>query len=254
MSTTNWWKSFYEDTPFELYLARTNQAEVEATIAFLNDKLQLSPGATIFDQCCGLGGMSIPLARLGYRLVGVDLCEKYIAMAQSEAKAAQLPAEFHVADAFAFVPDAQLDAAFNWYTSFGYSAEDGENVKMLQRAFEAIKPGAWFALDFLNMPMILKSFKETMQTTLHSPDGDIIQRRDCAIDKERGTMEQRWTWTMPDGKQLHQSSTLRAYLPSEVAKLFEQAGFEQVQLFGGINGEPLSEDSGRCIILGRKPL
>ncbi len=60
-----WWQSFYEDTPFELYLARTDAAELEETIAFLRDKLKLVAGATIFDQCCGLGGMSIPLAKLG---------------------------------------------------------------------------------------------------------------------------------------------------------------------------------------------
>src|SRR5208283_3335752 len=98
-------------------MARTDQADLDATIAFLTDKLQLKAGATIFDQCCGLGGMSIPLAKLGFRMVGVDLCHKYIAMAQAEAAAAKLQAEFAVGDAFVFVPGRACDAALNWYTS-----------------------------------------------------------------------------------------------------------------------------------------
>jgi SAM-dependent methyltransferase len=249
-----WWKSFYEDTPFELYLARNDQAELAASIAFLTDKLQLKAGDVIFDQCCGPAGMSIPLAKLGFSLIGVDLCEKYIAMAKAEAEAGGISASFSVGDAFAFLPPVPCDAVFNWYTSFGYSEDDRQNIKMVARAFEALKPGGWFALDFLNMPMILTAFKTTMTTKLHSPTGDIVQARRCTLDLHRGLMEQNWTWTMPGGKQLKQNSTLRAYMPCDLVKMFAEVGFEEVQLFGNIDGQPLTSESGRCIVLGRRPL
>ena len=77
-----WWQSFYDDTPFELYMVRSNEAELEESIAFLREKLHLTTGATIFDQCCGFGAMSIPLAERGFRMFGADLCKKYIAMAK----------------------------------------------------------------------------------------------------------------------------------------------------------------------------
>jgi len=249
-----WWQSFYEDTPFELYLARTDAAELEETIAFLRDKLKLVAGATIFDQCCGLGGMSIPLAKLGFRIIGADLCAKYIGMAKAEAAAQKLWAEFHEADAFEFLPDVACDAAFNWYTSFGYAEEDSQNLKMIARAFEALKPGGRFALDFLNMPMIMASFKEEMSTVLKSASGDIIQTRHCTHDLVRGTMDQDWTWTTPDGKVLTQKSTLRAYMPVDLLRLFSQAGFTETQLFGGCDSSPVTAESGRCIVIGRKPL
>lgn len=249
-----WWQSFYEDTPFELYLKRSDPVEVAATIAFLRDKLQVSPGARLFDQCCGLGGMSIPLAEAGFAIVAVDLCRKYIDMARAAVAVNKaLKAEFHQGDAFAFEPGT-VDGAFNWYTSFGYSEDDDTNALMISRAFAALKPGARFALDFLNMPMIMQSFKKTMACTLDGDGGPILQERECAMDVEKGTMVQNWTWTLPDGKTLHQSSTLRAYMPCDLVKMFKQCGFTDVELFGDIHGGHLTVDSGRCIIVGRKPL
>ncbi|MFA6211729.1 MAG: methyltransferase domain-containing protein [Candidatus Obscuribacterales bacterium] len=252
-----WWQSFYDDTPFELYMVRSNQAEMEESIAFLREKLHLTAGATIFDQCCGFGAMSIPLAERGFRMFGADLCKKYIAMAKAAAKTAGKKAKvkptFTVADAFDFVPRLECDAAFNWYTSFGYADEDEQNMKMVARAFAALKSGGYYALDFLNMPMIMQGFKSSMSTTLHSPQGDIVQTRQCTFDLYKGKMDQHWTWAMPDGKQLTQNSTLRAYMPCDLVSMFKQVGFVDVQLYGGTDGSPLTADSGRCIVVARKP-
>lgn len=250
--SSNWWESFYEDTPFELYLARQNQAEVDDTIKFLTEKLGLKPGARIFDQCCGLGSMSIPLALAGFTLVGVDLCGKYIRAAKTEATQKGIAtASFFQDDACSFVPSESCDAAFNWYTSFGYYEEDAENRKMLERAFEALKPGARFALDFANFQFITADFQPTMKSSLDSPDGKIAIGRECTL--EGGLMKQRWTFTMPDGKELVQHSTLRAYMPADIERLFAEAGFVNIDAYGNIDGELLDNDSTRCIVVGQRP-
>ena len=40
-TNNNWWKAFYDDTPFEGYLERHDPAELKETIAFLTEKLSL---------------------------------------------------------------------------------------------------------------------------------------------------------------------------------------------------------------------
>ncbi len=254
----NWWQSFYEDVPFHLYLERHDAAEMALTLRFLTERLHLQTGARLFDQCCGMGSLSIPLAERGFTVVGVDLCESFIARARATvasgiANGAKLP-EFFVGDAFQFVPGAPCDGAFNWYTSFGYSADDDENLKMIQRAFESLKPGCWFALDFPNVPMILHHFKERMEHRLNTPDGEIVIVRECKIDTAKNIMAQTWKWSLPDGRDLENRSTLRLYQPSELIKLFERADFIEVELFGGLNGEARTDESGRCIAVGRRPL
>lgn len=249
----NWWKSFYDDTPFYLYLERNDPAELEATVRFLTNVLQVSPGDRLFDQCCGMGSVSIPLAKRGYRMVGVDLCEGFIKRANGDIAGRALSAEFHVGDAFEFSPEEPCDGAFNWYTSFGYSAKDSENIRMLQRAFASLKPGAWFALDFLNAPMIRNNFQPTMVRKLDTPDGEIVITRNCEIDEETDLMKQVWNWQMPDGRKIETPSTLRLYTPGQLVRLFERAGFTNVKLYGNLEGDPRSDRSPRCICVGRRP-
>ncbi|MDZ4833785.1 MAG: methyltransferase domain-containing protein [Candidatus Melainabacteria bacterium] len=247
-----WWNSFYEDVPFHLYLERHDAAELELTLRFLAERLHVQPGARLFDQCCGMGSLSIPLAERGYDVVGVDLCESFIARAKSDTADGVHAVEFFVGDAFQFVPDGACDGAFNWYTSFGYSADDDENVKMIERAFESLKPGAWFALDFPNVPMILANFKERMEHRLTTEEGEIVIARQCRIDN--GVMHQSWDWTLPDGRTVSNQSTLRLYQPAELVILFQRAGFTEVELFGGLKGEERTDKSGRCVCVGRRPL
>lgn len=249
----NWWKSFYDDTPFYLYLERNEPAELEATLRFLTNVLQVSPGDRLFDQCCGMGSVSIPLAKRGYRMVGVDLCDGFIKRANGDIAGGALEAEFYVGDAFEFVPEEPCDGAFNWYTSFGYSAKDSENIRMLQRAYASLKPGAWFALDFLNAPMIRNNFQPTMVRKLDTPDGEIVITRNCEIDEETDLMKQVWNWQMPDGRKIETPSTLRLYTPGQLVRLFERAGFTNVKLYGNLEGDPRSDRSPRCICVGRRP-
>lgn len=249
----NWWKSFYDDTPFYLYLERNDPAELEATLRFLTNVLQVSPGDRLFDQCCGMGSVSIPLAKRGYRMIGVDLCDGFIRRANGDIADGALEAEFYVGDAFEFVPEEPCDGAFNWYTSFGYSAKDSENIRMLQRAYASLKPGAWFALDFLNAPMIRNNFQPTMVRKLDTPDGEIVITRNCEIDEETDLMKQVWNWQMPDGRKIETPSTLRLYTPGQLVRLFERAGFTNIRLYGNLEGDPRSDRSPRCICVGRRP-
>lgn len=249
-----WWKSFYDNTPFHLYLERHDPVELQSTLVFLAEHLDILPGARLFDQCCGMGSVSIPFAKLGFEIVGVDLCENFIARAKSDTASGALPARYFVGDAFQFVPDVLCDGAFNWYTSFGYSAEDKENIRMIERAFESLKPGACFALDFPNVPMIRKHFQSLLERKLESAGGDILIARRCVINDEAGLMEQTWEWTLPDGRVIKNNSTLRLYEPEQLVEMFAQIGFTDMKLFGSLEGDIRNDESGRCICVGRKPL
>jgi len=255
VSTKNqdWWLPFYEETPFELNLLRSDEIELRATLNFLWDKLHLSPGKRALDQCCGLGALSIPLAARGANLVGVDLCEKYIRMALTEAERLNLPCRFHCADAFTFVPDRPCDAAFNWWTSFGYATDDNRNLLMLQRAFEALKPGGWFALDYPNIAGVLHNFSGCATKRHTTAEGEILIIRETSIVLEQGLRNELWTFVMPDGRRLVHDTNLRIYLPHVLVGMLRQCGFSDIELFGSTLGEQLRIDSARCICLARRP-
>jgi SAM-dependent methyltransferase len=251
--TSDWWASFYDDNLAEMFLVRTDPAELEGTLAFLAARLDLAPGKTAFDQCCGIGGLSIPLAQRGVRLIGIDLCGPYIRRAREQAAALGLDCRFQAADAFAFVPEEPCDAAFNWYSSFGYAAEDERNRQMLRRAFAALKPGGRFALDFPNMAGVLSDFKECIVRRHPAANQEILLLRESRLNLAGGMLEQQWTYVLPGDRRVVRHSAVRFYLPHALGDLLAECGFTEIEFFGSIRGEPLALHSPRCIVLARRP-
>jgi SAM-dependent methyltransferase len=248
----DWWTTLYDDVLAELVLVRRDPEELRATVAFLGDVLGLRPGAVVFDQCCGIGSLSMPLAEAGAHVLGVDQCAAYVERARREAGARGLPCTFHTADAFEFVPAQPCDAALNWATSFGYAADDRRNRDMLRRACAALRAGGRFVLDYHNIPFVLRHFREHMVRRHATPAGEILLLRESVLRLDRGTLEQDWTFVLPDGRRRVGHGAVRLYLPHALADMLREAGFTDVEFRGGVRGEPLGPDSPRCICLARK--
>jgi ubiquinone/menaquinone biosynthesis C-methylase UbiE len=250
--TGDWWAKFYDDTFADVVMATGTDATAEQSATFLIEKLGLQPGETVFDQCCGIGRMSHPLARRGIRVVGVDLIPEYIRRAEREAVAEELSCEFHVGDAFTFRPEPPCDAAFNWWSSFGYVPEDRRNVQMLRRVWESVKPGGKFALDYYNGPRLLREFQERIEFRYRTELGEFPVVRSATIRFESGMIDQEWRYRGPDDREHVKHSTTRIYLPHDLVNLLRTAGFEHVKLYGGYDGSPFSLESPRCILVARR--
>jgi SAM-dependent methyltransferase len=249
----DWWQTLYDDTVAALLLVRRDPAETTATVRFLIERLGLRQGATAFDQCCGIGSLALPLAECGVRVFGVDQSKEYVRRATDESDRRRLPCRFTAADALAFTAPEPCDAAFNWNTSFGNHPDDAGNRDMLRRAFESLKPGGRFALDYQHVPRVLRHFQHCLTHRLPTPTGDLIVLRESTVDLSAGALRQRWTFLMTDGRREERHSLVRLYLPHELAGLLAAAGFADVEFAGGVRGEPLTLDSPRCIALARRP-
>jgi ubiquinone/menaquinone biosynthesis C-methylase UbiE len=110
--------------------------------------LELLPGASVFDLCCGMGRHSLALADFGYRVTGLDLSEVLLAEARkqdTEGKVTWLNGDMRC------VPlNGHFDAVINLFTSFGYFEHDEENGRVLKEIARLLKPGGKYIIDFLN--------------------------------------------------------------------------------------------------------
>jgi SAM-dependent methyltransferase len=75
-------------------IARSMAPGVEEFVA----RLALCPGEAVLDVGCGTGHASIPAARTGARVVGIDIAPGLIAAARIEARAARCAIQFEVGD------------------------------------------------------------------------------------------------------------------------------------------------------------
>ncbi|MHC4129456.1 MAG: class I SAM-dependent methyltransferase [Planctomycetota bacterium] len=251
---TPWWHTFFDMTYAEVGFTAADPEHVARTVEFLHRVLELTERTRLFDQCCGIGRLSLPLARRGVHVIGVDRTAAYIEQARQAAADEGLPAEFHCADAFQFVADPPCDAAINWFTSFGYHQDDSVNVRVLQRAFESLRPGATFALDYLSIPKVFRRFQHR---TWLGPDpalpDSVTVVEEPTPDFARGMIDSVWTFIHPDGHREQRRIATRMYMPHEIVGLLIRCGFGAVELYGSVEGESFGLDAPRCIAVARKP-
>lgn len=251
-----WWNDFFDMTyaEFGLTVATADEERArDAAVDFIAAALGAGEGATILDQCCGIGRLSIPVARRGYRVIGVDQVSDYVQVATRAADAAGVSAAFFHGDARDFVSPEPCDAAYNWFTSFGYDRDDAQNARMLRCVFESLKPGGWFALDYVNVPRVMRDFRPSKCSRRPWRGGDLLVVEEAEIDFAAGTFETDWTYVFPDGTRRSRRVRTRTYMPSELVGLMTAAGFVDVALRGSVDGEPFSRESRRCIVLARRP-
>ena len=248
----NWWEKLY-DTPFEALMRQTRSDEKMDRIgAFLVEALHLDQGALVFDQCCGTGRVGQALAARGMRVVGADQSESSVATARREAEDRQLDMAFEVADAFEWSPAEPCDGAYNWWTAFANTPSDARNEKMLHRAFEALRPGGRFALDYFNLPFLHRHFQPTRVAEVSTDDGDLMVVERNRLDLPEGALRPSWTFVWPDGRREVQRGYIRLYQPHELGRMMRAAGFTSLTFYGGPDGGRLTTVSPRCIVVGQR--
>jgi len=250
MTTKTCWQEFYDDNLANMLLVRRDAAELQKTLNFICEQTKIAPGVTVFDQCCGIGSLSLPLAARGYHVTAIDQSERYIKRAKKTRNTQQV--DFIAADARAFICDRKCDAAINWWTSFGHAENDSGNLQMLARAYDSLLPGGKYIVDYLHLPGVLRSFQPHVITRRQGADGKHILIRESVINLEKGIMEKLWLYILPDGTRVQHASQLRLYMPQQLSSMLLQAGFANVELFGSIDGERIHLDSQRCIAVAQK--
>lgn len=254
-----WWEMLYDDLLAKILLDSTSEKEIENTVSFLKDILQLKQGERLFDQCCGTGRLSLAMFELGYDVLGVDLIESYIQKANIHIRETKLESningncQFVCDDAFNYIPPKPVQAAFNWWTSFGYSESDAINIKMIQRAFESLENGGRFALDFMNVPGLYRHFQPQVVSRVQEPNGELVLIRESRIDHTTDTMHKEWNYFLADGSRVKHHSQVRLYTPHQLVSFFIKCGFDDVKIYGDIDASVLTLSSPRCIVVGRKP-
>ncbi|HUJ60072.1 MAG TPA: methyltransferase domain-containing protein [Kofleriaceae bacterium] len=252
---TAWWNTFFDDEYADFGLTTTSDAARAARDALLDRltaRLHVAPGDTIFDQCCGIGRLALPLAERGFRVIGVDLAPTYAARAQREADRRSLPCELHAGDAFEFRAPRPCDAAINWFTSFGYDEDDRQNARMLERVFESLRPGGSFALDLINLPRVIREFREAAVSRHAASGGELILIQEPRINWRRGMIEATWTFIHPDGRRAQRRVENRVFMPHELIRLLAGVGFVDIEACGA-DGEPFEAASKRLVMYARKP-
>ena len=92
----------------------------------------VSPGSTILEVGCADGYVTAELARGGFRVIGVDISPRMVAVARQRLAVEGLEGEFLVADVDALQPPREVDVTVALMRNFfTYAADPGATIKRL---------------------------------------------------------------------------------------------------------------------------
>ena len=230
-----WFESFFED----LWLPKRRNREAEAK--FIRQALRLRKGKRVLDAPCGDGKVALHLARLGIQITGIDITRKFIAHARRKFRKEALPGEFRVMDLREINYQAQFDAIYNWFGSFGYFS-DTENLDVLRRFARALRPGGRLLIEQLNRERILRHFRH------HHQVRDVKMTTKWHPKTKR--VETVYT-RRSEGKRQSCRSSMRLYTPGEFSRLFARCGLEVTKIYGNWDGSKYRRGARRLVIVGR---
>ena len=241
---------FFRDDYLNVYNHLFTAERAEKEVAFAQRVLDLKAGARILDLCCGQGRHSVLFARHGFQVTGLDLSRAYLELAQQSAQAANVTLKTIEADMREIPFHDHFDAIVNMYSSFGYLESETEDLKVLESAAKAIKPGGRLMLDMLNREWAVANY---VQNDWHSgDDGTLyVERRD--LDLATSRMHVKFTIIGADGGR-HDSigHHIRLYTLTETTRLLQRVGLNMIGVFGGFDAEPYAIGTRRMIVLAQK--
>jgi SAM-dependent methyltransferase len=252
IQASTWYVDFFRDDYLGVYDHLFTADRAEKEVAFAEQALELEAGARILDLCCGQGRHSVLFAGRGFQVTGLDLNPAYLELAQQSARAANVALETIAGDMRQIPFQDHFDAIVNMYSSFGYLESEAEDLKVLESAAKAIRPGGRLMLDMLNREWAVANY---IQNDWHSGgDGTLyVERRD--LDLATSRMHVTFTIVGPHGGRRDSAGHhIRLYTLTETTRLLEQVGLNVTAVFGGFDAEPYAIGTRRMIVLAKKGL
>lgn len=235
------------DTDYlHFYAPYTTEERSDEDATLLAGLLGLCPGEKTLDLGCGTGRIATRLATLGCAMTGLDRSEAFLALARAAAAAQDVDVLWLQADQRRLHFTDEFDAAYSWFTSFGYD-DDRTSRDILARVCRALVPGGRFLIETMNVFQVAlddeaKTVKRVAGDRMidvkhYDADGSFVSYRRTV--QRAGHPDREFTFSV------------RLFTPTELRSWLLDAGFVDAVAYGG-SGEPFDLDSERLIMVARK--
>ena len=204
-------------------------------------RLAIESGGPVLEIGVGSGRIAVPTALAGIAVVGIDRSRPMLDLAQAKARAQGVSLDLVRADMRELPELGRFPLVTVPFRTLLHLRDNAERLGVLRSLHARLEPEGQLAFD-----------------VFHPDRRDIEDTDGRWLEREPGIME-RADWHPADN-----SLTLRVRAaereagmhlwwlePGGWAGLLERAGFDQVQRYGGFNGEPLAEDGADSVWLAR---
>jgi SAM-dependent methyltransferase len=216
---------------------------------------------TVVDLGCGTGNIAIPLAQEGCRVIGIDVSEDMLAVAQEKYERSKQQALFASGGQAIWLQqdlrDWELpepaDAVISFCDCLNYLLEEDDIVQAFRRAVKGLKPGGVFAFD-VHTPQQLEAYAATQPFFLN--EDDIAYIWTSELDDERMEIEHDLTIFVQESpglyRKIEETHVQRAYPLAWLERQLAAAGFTDIACTADFTWEPPKASSQRAFFTARK--
>lgn len=214
----------------------------------------------VVDLGCGTGTISLPLAASGLRVVGIDISETMLSVAQHKEAAARSDTPFagsvqwSCQDMRGWVWPEPADSVISLCDCMSYLLTEDDVRRTIGRVWEGLAPGGTFIFDMHHRNRI-EEYAAGEPFILDEDDVSYIWT--CELDEGTGTVTHRLSFFIREGDRyvkVVETHRQRAYAEKTIVRLLEEAGFENIRSFADFSFEPIDDDSTlRMFFAARKP-
>ena len=181
------------------------------------------PVQSILDLGCGTGNHSIPLARRGYKVHGVDLSENMLAHADEKTQKETIKYHpfFSQGDVRSVDLGKQFDAVLMMFAVLGYQLTNDDVLASLRTVRKHLKPGGLFIFDVWYGPAVLAIRPSDRVKVTPTQDGKVIRAASGGLDVNRHLAEVRYQiWRLSSDRlisETEETHTMRFFFTMELS-------------------------------------
>lgn len=220
-------------------------------LQFYKKWLPKNKDAKILELCCGTGRLTLPIAKEGYNICGVDYTSSMLEQAKVKAYEVGLELNFIEADIRALNLQEKFDLIFIPFNSIHHLYKNEDLFKALEGVENHLKEGGLFLLDCFNpniQYMVQNEKEKQVVAEFTTIDGrEVVIKQ--TMHYENATQINRIKWHYFINGKFHsiQNLDMRLFFPQELDSYLKCAGFDIIHKFGGFGEEVFNDHSEKQI-------
>lgn len=202
----------------------------------------------ILDLACGSGRFSIPIAKSGQQVFGLDLSAPMLNFAKEKVQKQNLNIQFELGDIRLFNLNQKFDFIFCGFNSSQHLHEEKEFRSFLECVRNHLAPKGVFAFDVFN-PSIAMLNRDPKQRYLVSEykdpsgKGQVKVWENPSYEAATQMSHFKFSYEIDENPIIKEEFSLRNYFPLEMDVMLRNSGFNILNKFGNYKKDPFTSNS-----------
>ncbi|WP_299335043.1 class I SAM-dependent methyltransferase [uncultured Psychroserpens sp.] len=207
----------------------------------------------ILELCCGTGRLTLPIAKDGYNITGVDYTSSMLNQAKTRASEEGLDIEFIEADMRTLDVSEKFDLIFIPFNSIHHLYKNEDLFSTFNVVKNHLKKEGIFILDCFNpnMQFIVKGEKEQKEIANYTTnDGrHILIKEIMRYEAKTQINRVEWHYYINGKFNSIQNLDMRLFFPQELDSYLKWNGFKIIHKFGNFEEDAFDNQSDKQIFI-----